>query len=680
MKTSDHRLGTRASSIPIALAMVVCAIALGTTSVAQARIVRLDIVRTESATFGGTSFAAAGTYDKIVARAHGELNPADPHNAIITDINLAPRNANGMVEYATDVYILKPTNLAKGSGKIFYDVVNRGSKLSLADFNGIGPNDPTTAADAGTGLLMRMGYSIVWSGWEDPSVIGTSGLSASLPIAMNPDGSHITGQTIFEQIFDSPTGDTYTLLYKAATTDQATATMYVRNSSSGPRAVVPTTVWSYVDNQHVKINRTDPFLANYDNGAAYELVYTAIDPIVLGIGFAATRDVLSFLHYDTSTANPLSGGIQWVLGRGDSQSGRYIKGFIHLGFNADESARIVFHGVNPHISGAHDIASNDRWGDGNATGRKYQRHTIAKQEFPFTYEVRTDPISGKTDGIFVRCQPTGTCPKVIHTDSGNEPYLKPTVLVTSDGVGHDITLPSNVRLYDVGSTQHGPSAVPSLGICQQLSNPNEWAPYIRALFVALDLWTTAGVEPPPSAYARISDGTAVPTPQAFPNIPGVTYTGWINPVAVLDKSHLPYMPIPGTDYMVFAPKVDADGNDIPGVRTIDVQVPLATYTGWGLRRTGFAPNEDCGLQGQYIPFQLTKDARIAAGDPRLSVQERYGSFSGYYFSLLFAISNTVGQRFLLAEDAPRLFNAGLVKAFKSGLQPKVEELDALFSD
>ncbi len=667
--TTSRRKPLASLALAAAGAIIACA--------AHARIVSIDIVKTESPTFAGAAFGSAGTYDKIVGRAHGVLDPNDPHNAVITDITLAPRNAQGLVEYAMDVYMFRPTDPGKGSGKLFYEVVNRGSKLGWSVFNGLSSNDPTTAADAGSGFLMRQGYTIVWSGWEDPFVIGSNGLTASLPVARNPDGSSVTGQTIFEQIFDAPTGDTYQLLYKAATTDKSQAVMYVRNHSDQPNVAVPSSVWSFVDNQNVKINRADPFLAGYDNGAAYTLVYTAKDPLVLGVGFAATRDLVSFLRNDTTSANPARGAVRYTLAHGQSQSGRYLKGFIHWGFNADESNRRVFDGVNPFISGAHDIASNERWGDANATGRKYQRHTIAKQEFPFTYEVRTDPVSSQTDGIFLRCQGSNTCPLIVHTDSGNEPYLKPTFLVTSDGLGHDIALPSTVRVYDVGSTQHAPQSTITTtpaSVCQQPGNPNQWAPYVRALFIALDQWTTAGVEPPPSAYARVSDGTAVPTPQAFPKIPGVRYTGWVNPVAVLDKSHLPYTPVPGKDYVTYVPKVDADGNDLPGVRTLNVLVPTATYTGWGLRRAGFAENEDCGLTGQYIPFAKTKAERDASGDPRPSLQERYGTLWGYYFALSAAATQLVAQRYLLAEDAVTLFQQSLNAMLKSDVLPKDIEL------
>ena len=662
---------------------------------AAARITSLQIVRLESPTFGGVTFGDAGAYEKITARAFGEVDPAHAANALMTDIQFAPRNARGMVEYSTDVVILKPVDAAKGSGKIFYDVVNRGNKGSYTTFNQApAPSHiaNTDAAGAGTGLLMRRGYTVVWSGWEDPLIIGTGTatnplLTAALPIARNPNGSSIVEKMIIEQIFDNATGTNVALPYRAATLDKSQAYMVVHNHTAfvgGPlvnRVPVPANVWSYVNDQTVRINRADPFLTPYDQGAAFEFVFPAKDPIVLALGFAATRDLISFLKYNTTTQNPVRNTIRHALGRGDSQSGRYLKGFLYWGFNADEDGRIVFEGMSPHISGAHAIASNDRFGDSNATGRSYQRHLSAKMEFPFTYGVHTDPFLGATDGILARCQANGTCPKLMHTDSGNEPYLKPVSLLTTDGPGNgalprDIRLPSNVRVYTIGSTQHGPansvSTTPS-GVCQQPANPNQWAPYVRALGIALDDWVTEGERPPQSAYARVRDGTLVRSlPQAnqgFPAIPGVTYTGWYNPVDVLDKGALPNLPIPGMSYTILVPKADADGNDVPGIRTLDVQVPTATYTGWALRRAPFAANEDCALTGQYIPFAKTAAARTAAGDPRKSVEERYKSFKAYRDKLEDAIQDTIKEGYLLCEDGAAEYNRLIQDGLSRGVPP-----------
>lgn len=646
---------------------------------AEARITQLVVTRIETPTFGGASFGTAGAYEKITARAYGEVDPALPANALMTDIQFAPRNARGMVEYQTDVFILKPLDPAKGSGKIFYDVVNRGNKGSYTTFNQAAAPDSAVnspASAAGTALLMRRGYTIVWSGWEDATLIGTgtNTLTASLPIAKNPDGSSIVDRVITEQIFDNATGTDFTLPYHAANLDKTRAYMVVHNHTpfvGGPlvdRVPVPADVWSFVDDQTVRINRTHPFLAPYDQGAAFEFVYQARDPVVLALGFAATRDLISFMKHSRSTMNPVRGVTRFAMGRGDSESGRYLKGFLYWGFNADEDGKIVFDGMSPHISGAHFIASNDRFGDANATGRSYQRHLSAKMEFPFTYQVLTDPFTAQTDGLMKRCLATGTCPKIAHTDSGNEPYLKPVSLVTTFGPGNgaiptDLVLPDNVRVYTVGNSQHAPqgsvTTTPS-GTCQQPGNPNQWAPSLRAIGIALDDWVTAGTTPPASQYARVDDGTLVHSlPQSelgFPSIPGVTYTGWYNPVDVLDKSVLPSLPIPGKSYTILVPKTDADGNSISGIRTIDVQVPVATYTGWALRRAPFAANEDCALTGQYIPFPATAADRVAKGDPRLSVKERYPTHAVYVSKVVRAAQDMVRRRYLLQEDADQIVN------------------------
>ena len=659
----------RRSKFDLMLLIALAFATVSTTPAADARIIRLEILSVQSPTFGGLAFGSVGTYEKIFARAYGEVDPSDRRNSLITDIDLAPRNSSGMVEYSADVHIIKPVDLSKGNQRIFYDVVNRGNKGHGA-FNEVGGNNPTTAADAGTGLLMRRGYTLVFSGWEDEGLVpaGNNRALARLPIARNPDGSSVVEHTITEVIFDNANGTDLELTYRAANLDQSQAKMLVHNHThfiGGPlvdRVEVPASVWSYVDDTTVRINREDPFLAPYDQGAAYEFIYPAKDPQILGLGLAATRDVVSFLRHDTSAENPLRGAIQYVIAHGSSQSGRYLKGFTYWGFNEDETGRTVFEGIQPKISGAHAIASNDRFGDTNATGRSYQRHLSAKQEFPFTYEVRFDPISGLTDGIFARCQVTDTCPKVMHTDSANEAYLKPTALVTTDGLGNDIRLPDNVRVFMVAGTQHGPSSAPqTTATCQQLSNPNPHNPIVRALYMALDDWATRGIRPPASRYPRVSDGTLVPSlpqsVQGFPVIPGVNYTGWYNPVDLLDKSTLPNMPIPGKSYTVLVPKTDVDGNDIAGVRHPNIEVPIATYTGWALRRAPFAEGEDCALTGQYIPFAATKAERLADGDPRLSLEERYRNHGHYVSRVARAADRLVRQRLLLDEDSVDIITA-----------------------
>ncbi|MSR19367.1 MAG: hypothetical protein EXR91_00090 [Gemmatimonadetes bacterium] len=631
-------------------------------------LTRLEVIDVESPTYEGRSFGDVGTYEVIYATAWFTLDPADRRNALITDIDKAPRNADGMVEFSTDVHIIKPVDMSRANGRMFYEVVNRGNK---GGFNGVGDNDPSLSAAAGDGLLMRQGYAMVWSGWEDERLRprGDHGVVATLPVARNADGSSIVGETIFETIFDDTTDSTFTLpFYKAASLEQPQARMLVRNHTKwvgGPlveRAEVPRSAWSFVDESTVKINRRDPFLAPYDAGAAFELIYQAKDPTVLALGHAATRDLVEFLRHDTSEANPLRGAIQYAISTGNSQSGRYLKDFLYWGFNEDSQGRKVFEGMMPVVSGAHGMPLNERWGDADATGRSYERELTSKLEFPFTYGVQTDAVTGFTDGLLARCQTSDTCPNVIHVDGANEVFLKGHGLLTTDGLGNDIELPPNVRVYQVASVQHGPAqAARPTATCQQLTNPNQSRPHLRALLLALDAWSTAGTLPPASRHARVGDGTLVPSlPQAgmgFPEIPGVRYTGWHVNVAVKDKTSLPNRFIEGKEYTVLVPKTDADGNDLAGIRTVEVQVPIGTYTGWALRRAPFAEGEDCALTGQFIPFARTGAERAANRDPRLSIEERYASHAEYVTKVGEAADRLVSEGIMLQEDAESIKQA-----------------------
>jgi hypothetical protein len=627
----------------------------------------------ESPNFEGLSFGSVGQYEKIRARAYGEVDPADPRNAIITDIALAPRNQNGNVEYSTDVYILKPINMSNGNGRIFYEVVNRGSKLVNSPFLGVGGSNPTTAAQAGDGLPFRLGYTMVWSGWEDQTILPSGGntMNASFPVARNPDGTSITGQTIVETIFDNTTTMTLTLRYRVATLDKSQHRLMVRNRNDQALVEVPASDWSFDNERTLRINRRSAFLSAYDAGASYWFIYMAADPVVNGLGFAATRDVISFLRHSNSETNPLRGAINFAIGHGFSQSGRYFKEFIQDGFNEDEDGRKVFEGINPHGAGSNGNRVGERFGDSNVGGRGYEAHELGKFEFPFTYPVMFDPISGKTDGILARCRASGTCPRVFHTDGGAEWSTKAASLMVTDSAGNDLdlaTLAPEVRVYFYASTEHSPPATPSQDpFCQQPRNINPNRHTMRALFVALDQWATANVPPPPSRYPRLSDGTRVRTPvtaatQGWPAVPGVTYTGFYNQRSLIDKSVAPPVEIVGTQYGMGLPKLDADGNELGGIRSTTVQAPLATYTGWAVRRAGFAEGMECDNRGQFLPFRATRAERLAAGDPRLSIAERYPNHGAYVKRVVHAANELVRERFLLEEDAERLKEAAAESA------------------
>jgi hypothetical protein len=350
--------------------------------------------------------------------------------------------------------------------------------------------------------------------------------------------------------------------------------------------------------------------------------------------------------------------VRWAIGFGRSQSGRYIKDLIYQGFNVDEGKRVVFDAILPLISGLRLTFTNAEFAmPGRAPG-PVGSHFYLGDQFPHTYATVSDPVSKKRDGWLARCTMQRACPKVMHWDSGIEAWGGGrNSLVVADGLGKiDLLVPENVRLYSFASTQHVPTLKPDYGICKHLGNPNPYRETARALLVAMQGWIGEGKLPPPSRFPRVSDGTLVPpVPEAafgFPKIPGVTYTGKHNELHIKDFSLQPPQNIPGKSYTVLVPKVDADGNDVAGVRSVAVQVPVATYTGWNQRRAGFMEGEFCDLRGSYVPFAKTASER--GSDPRPSLQERYGSQAGYVAKVEEAAQKLVTEGFLLSDDAARI--------------------------
>ena len=668
-----------------AAAALLAAAILSVTPAADAGITKIQII-SRSPAFGGYSFSKVGTYERIIGRGFGELNPTDRHNKLIVDLGLAPRNAMGKVEYSFDFYILKPTDLSKGNHKIFYEAPNRGSKL-FGNFNrSTGGNDPSASTDPSGSFLAPQGYTMVWSGWDFGAGNDNSNLNLTitLPTATNPDGSSITGPA-YEYIV-SP-GSSYALNYLPATLDQAKATLTHRVHLDDVPQVVPPSEWEYTNKgTAIRLLPAGTFFIAND---IYEFSYTAKDPTVNGIGFAAVRDFNSFLRYSagdsTGTANPLAGEVTRIYTFTVSQPGRMLNDFRNLGFNEDENGKIVFDGMLQWIAAGDGINLNYRFSQPARTERNRQDQLYIEGVFPFANQRSTDPITGETAGRYDRCMKTKTCPLAMEVYSANEYWVKAASLFTTDPSGKkDLPDHPMARYYLISSEQHGTGNAVSKGNCQQLQNPLDSAPVLRALFIAMDEWSTKGATPPPSAIPHLADGTLVPPlPQSavgFPKIPGVLYTGLmstrylfnygpdfyrtgimaINPPAV--KPPIFSNRENGPIYPSYVPKTDADGNDVAGVRLPDVTVPLATYTGWALR-SGPQANDGCEAAGQYIPFPKSKADRMNSGDPRLSIQERYASLSDYSSAVERAIDEMIAKRLMLQEDkAPnlnRLVRAGV---------------------
>lgn len=642
--------------------------------VAQARIVRIEITGRESPTFEGNVFGSVGTYEKLRGKAYGELDPNEPRLASITDLTLAPRNSRGLVEYSMDIYLLKPTDLSKGNHKLFLEVNNRGGKLFGGFNKSSGGNDPTTAAQVGDGFLMNRGYTIAWNGWDPSAAPVANNLTINVPVARNSDGSSLTGPSYEYIVYDNATSTSYPLAYPATTLTKNQATLTVREHLSDSPTVVPADGWEYVDEQTIRLL---PAGTPFRQSAIYEFTYTARDPTVAGIGFAATRDFVSFLRYATADdfghPNPLANDVQHTFSFAVSQPARYLNDFQTLGFNADEQGRRVLDGIENWMGGGSGIGLNVRFAQPSRTERNRQNHLYPEALFPFAYPILTDPLSGKTAGRIAACSTSHTCPKVFEINSASEYWVKAASLLHTDLQGHDLPDPENVRFFLVSGAQHGTGRADNRGTCQQFQNATNAEPLLRALFIALDDWVTKGTIPPSSAVPRQSAGTAVVAipqvgaqtgvvPQAalnWPAIPGVTYTGLITTRYHLDfgasdgQGILTNYPpkIDGQSvYPNFVSKVDRDGNELAGIRLPPVAAPTATTTGWALRRAGFGENEGCEGAGQTIPFRRTKVERIAANDPRLSLEERYQTHEGYVTAVRRSVQKLVNQRFLLPED------------------------------
>jgi len=709
-RSSDRRSKLKRTLWQLGLATALAAGTVAAVNTAQARTTKIQI-NTHGIAFGGYSFPNVGQYEFITGVASGEINPNSPLNSIIVDLKLAPRNSHGNVEYQQNFYILKPVDLKKGNHKMMFEPPNRGGKTYQTLNNTPGGNDPATIVDPtvlGRAFLWNRGYTTVWAGWEndladltDPADLTAS---AHFPIVHGPSGQTITGPG-YEYIVTG--GSSFGLTYPAATATKGApnAKLTHRIHLDDVPQVVPDSDWDYTDATltAIKLNAGSPHATptgNFISNDIYEFSYTAKDPTPNGMGMAVIRDIASFFrnakHDDFGTPNPLAGDVKRIYTEISSQPGRFLNDFTHLGFNMDESGKKVFDGMLQWIAAGDGLNMNYRWSQTKRTNRNRQDLLYLEGLFPFANVPTFDPISRTIDSRFLRCDITRTCPLAIEFYSANEYWVKAGSLMSTDPTGH-IDLPDhpNSRLYLLSSKQHGGAGNPaSKGSCQQFLNPLDSAQVQRALWEDLDAWSTKGTSPPSSQVPRLRDGTLVPPlPQSavgFPSIPAdsvhaaVTYTGLkttryrfnygpnfyqtgiptINPPVITPpyEDNIANGPI----YPSFVPKTDKDGNDIAGIRLPELTVPLATYTGWGLR-SGVWANDGCESSGQYIPFARTQALRLAAGDPRLSVEERYPSFDGYRSKVIAAVSDLVTRRFMLCEDADAYVTARLQAGISAGV-------------
>src|SRR5487761_1476079 len=613
---------------------------------------------------GGQSFGEAGGYLRIRGTAKGEFGPAAAENAGIADLDKAPKNPRGMVEYETDFFILRPVESEPGGNVLVYDVTNRGRKVILGRLDEAGAdadaNDPKTARDVGLGFTLGRGYSLLWSGWDPGAPRANSGMTARLPPALED------GRPMVRRIRDEfhvgtrapGKGDIVRLSYRAVSTDRRRARLTVRDRESDARTLIPAEEWEFVDDRSIRLL---PAGTNFAPYKIYDIWYEASGSTVIGVGFAATRDLISFLRYERAdrhgATNPMLApggpgdgrGVAHTLAFGVSQAGRFLRHFLELGMNDDGHGRRVFDGVLTHVAGAGKVFANHSFAMPGRTATQHEDRLYPENWFPFGNALTTDPFSGAR-GAILKGRPTD--PLMIEVNTATEYWQKGASLVHTDPAGgRDAELPSNARAYLIAGTQHGggPGTDPSPGPCVNPRNPNSASPALRALLVALEEWVRAGTAPPPSRVPSIAQGTAVaadrvkmPMVPSFAVAPGANPSAppvdWVDPPARLDNF-----------YPTQVCAVDADGNEVAGIRLPPIAAPLGTYTGWNVYRA--QPCELCDRDGSLIPFARTSAEREAAGDPRPSLDERYGGRDAYVARVEAAAAALLADRLLLPPDA-----------------------------
>jgi hypothetical protein len=703
-RRSTHRSVTLTVSLAAVLSLV--------TTPALARVTRIVIDSTSAV--AGQPLA----YEKVRGRAFGELDPSDPHNALITDISLGT-DADGKVRYEVPFEITKPVDLSKTSGFLWHDVPNRGNNLQI------------NATERGLGDI---GLA---SGWQADNA-GTNGPGSAtaipvnhatgtnfwvqVPMARDGSGNLVTGNVLARVVNRSgPNSQPLNVMgnpvpYLPATLDttQAVLTTHSKETIDGQvtvGSVIPSTDWAYARcggaspgfpgiPQSLDVAALPGSLPvhiclkdGFDPNLLYELVYPAKGAYLLGVGIAAFRDVGSFFKYaiqdDFGMPNPIAGAVRASAIRGVSQSGNFTRQFIHLGMNQDEANRIVHNGAWPQIAGRR-VAANVRWGQPDGVLELYQLGSEGPQwwvDYPDT--VRGNP----SKGIFTRCNLNGTCPKVIEHFGSSEVYaLKMTTEWVGTSANVDIPLTRNVRRYYVPSTTHGGGAggftwqPPATGAnCPGnnwgtgvfRANPMPSAQTVNFIRVAMRDWLMSGKLPPPSRYPTLTGGNLVNPTQAamgFPSgVPTIDYNvfkpenfvfpvfdyDWGPSFDKVDGSGVPTNLPPPISHVIAmkVPRVNADGNEQGGVPTVLNEAPLGTYLGWNITSAGFHKGQVCNYVGGYIPFARSQAERLLSGDPRLSLEERYVNHDGYVAAVTTAANAAFAQGYLLAADRDALIAA-----------------------
>jgi len=622
---------------------------------------------------GGKVFGAAGAYERIKAKASFVVDPMKPANAVIADIQLAPRNGKGMVEFSSDIYVLKPTDPTKGNGTILFEVSNRGGKGMLGTFGrAAGSRDPIGVGDFGDAMLLEQGYTLVWVGWQFDVPDEADLMRLYAPVATN-NGAAITGLVRSEFIADQAgvmsfsLGDRAMFAYPVAEGTEASAQMTVRDLCASARRTVPRDQWQLARLEKGKPvpDATRAYVpAGLEPGKIYEVIYTAKNPAVVGLGPAAIRDFISYLKYGGPAASINVLGdqrrfLKRAIGFGTSQSGRFLRTFVHDGFNADEAGKIVFDGVWAHVAGAGRGSFNFRFAQPSRDGHPHMNCLYPSDIFPFSDATQSlgEMLNG---GLLAKAEAAKVVPKVFYTNGSYEYWGRVASLIHTslDGL-KDTGLGANSRAYLLSGTQHGAGTFPpARGAALNVSNGNDYRWIMRGLLARMNAWVTNGEAPPESQIPQVAKDSLVAVGALnWPKIPGTRLPQ--RPKLAYRGDFLAAPPKVGPAFPTLLPQVDADGNELAGIRAPMVQVPLATYTGWNFRKPSQgAPDEIYSMVGSTFLLPKTKAERAKTKDPRPSIEERYRGRADYVSKYEAAARALAAQGFVLESDVPALIEAG----------------------
>jgi hypothetical protein len=633
---------------------------------ARAEVVRVEVTsRTD--VLAGKSFSA-GAYEKVSGKIYFAVDPRNSANQIVTDIDKAPKNASGKVEFSSDFYIIKPKDLSRGNGSVLYEVSNRGNKGMLPFFDfASASTDPQKDADFGDGFLLEQGFTLLWVGWQFDVPNREGALRTYVPTAKETDGRPIRGlvRSDFEPVekaLEASLADRGHMAYAVADPKDPANVLTVRDSADGPRRIIPRAQWQFTTD-----GRSVQMASGFEPKKIYEVVYRSQDPPIAGLGLAGVRDTISLLKYGSSGELSITAGaIKRAIGYGASQSARFLRTYIYDGFNEDESHRKVFDGMMIERAASARGSFNIRFAQPSRDGDPWANFLYPVNVFPFNDAAQLDPETGRRDGLLTHRLKEQFWPKIMYTNSSYEYWgrVASPFHTTIDGK-EDITLLSNVRAYLFAGAQHGPAAFPPpRTVGQQMNNPLEYRWSMRKLLLSMDRWIADGKEPPPSALPRISEGTLISRDKLnFPKIPNVSI-----PAApqiarranygpeFVNKGIVSYEPPKlGSAFPALIPSVDADGNDLPGIRMPELLVPLATFTGWNLFNDHSGPvNVMSTTTGSFIPFPRIRAERQRSGDQRSSIEERYKNKEDYLGRITMAANDLASQGYLRIEDIPRI--------------------------